>query len=438
MNDSPGKARSDYLSAKEAVELLDIRQHTLYAYVSRGWIGSVKQPGRKDHLYLRSDVERMGARSLARAGHGAVAASAMHHGEPIIPTSITEITADGPRYRGHLATDLVQRRVPFESVAELLWSGVLDEAGAPWEVPPPSKALRALVASLRSPRAGDQLLEIFALVTLHLGVGHGAIADRLRRGQTLQVAREIMRTLVGCCGLASPRGDYVQIRKGQSLAQGFLQAFGGVDSDQNRAAVEAMLILLADHELSPGTLSARVCASSGATLSACIASALCASAGVNVGRVFDRVDRFVQGATSLPALLRRAAAFRARAAAIPGFMHPLYPHGDPRARLLFEMVRRRSPQTRELRAIAHFVDACERETGLHARHELAMVALTRAMQLPPQAPSALFVLGRTAGWVAHVREQRLSGQLLRPRAKFTSAAPGTQAAAPWSDTLDAA
>ncbi|RZJ10182.1 MAG: citrate synthase, partial [Haliea sp.] len=71
-----------------------MRPQTLYAYVSRGWIRSVAQPGQKDKLYSRDDVDRVSKRSAARSGHGAVAASAMNWGEPILPTSITEITPD--------------------------------------------------------------------------------------------------------------------------------------------------------------------------------------------------------------------------------------------------------------------------------------------------------------------------------------------------------
>jgi citrate synthase len=50
--------------------------------------------------------------------------------------------------------------------------------------------------------------------------------------------------------------------------------------------------------------------------------------------------------------------------------------------------------------------------------ELALVLLGIAMGLPKNTSGALFTLSRTAGWVAHVREQRLAGTLLRPRAKF--------------------
>src|SRR4051812_628690 len=110
--------RKGYASSVEAMKLLDVRQQTLYAYVSRGWIRSMPQPGRKDRLYLREDIHRMLARSRAKSGQGAIAAAAMKYwGDPIIPTSITEITPEGPRYRGRLAVDLARCRAPFEAVA---------------------------------------------------------------------------------------------------------------------------------------------------------------------------------------------------------------------------------------------------------------------------------------------------------------------------------
>src|SRR5689334_19850759 len=96
----PAEPRPDYLSARETIALLDIKLQTLYAYVSRGLIRSTSRPGRKERMYLREDVERVHARALARSGHGPVAADAMNLGHAIIPTAITEITAQGPRYRG--------------------------------------------------------------------------------------------------------------------------------------------------------------------------------------------------------------------------------------------------------------------------------------------------------------------------------------------------
>ncbi len=413
----------NYASAPEAMAMLGIRQQTLYAYVSRGWIRSMRQPGRRDRLYLRDDLEKMSARSLARSGHGAVAASAMNWGEPIVPTTITEITPEGPRYRGKLSCDLVRQGASFEAVAELLWTGMWHENGV-WPIVKSNHDLRRLTKSLPSLRDSDQLLEVFALVTLHLGVGRGTIADRIRSGHTLDAARQIIQTLVGCCGLSTPGERYVPMLDGQTISQGLLRALAVAPTDENRRTIEAILIMIADHELSPGAFTARVAASSGSTLHSCIASALCASSGMEVGRLYNRVGELLESARTRPALVARALEFHARGAAVPGFVHPLYPHGDPRAKLLLEIARQRTVGARQMAPVFGFLQEMEERFSLHPRHELAVALLVRAMGLSRYAAGALFVLARTAGWVAHVQEQRITGSLLRPRAKYVGAGAG--------------
>lgn len=410
---------ANYLTAKETTRLLDIKLQTLYAYVSRGLIRSASQPGKKARIYLRSDVERVHARALARSGHGPVAADAMNHGQPIIPTSITEISDRGPSYRGKLATDLAAMAASFESVAELLWTGCWNSESRCWTIAAPSSELLRLINSFSHSCNRDQLLEVFALVTLHLGLSHRTTPKRGQYVDTFDDARQIIGVLVGCAGLAAPQRRYIPILKGQRIAEGLLRALGGDVTSENSEAVSIMLTLLADHELSPGTLSARVAASGGATLHGCIASALCASSGVHVAQVFDHVHDFLAGTSSKAGLLKQAASRQARGETIPGFTHPLYPKGDPRAKMLLDFIRSRKP-SRQLLAICDFVSEIERTTGLHVRHEVPMVALTRAMGLPKQAPSAIFLLSRIAGWVAHIQEQRLSGQMLRPRAHYVS------------------
>lgn len=410
---------AEYLSARETTRLLDIKLQTLYAYVSRGLIRSASQPGKKARIYLRSDVERVQARALARSGHGAVAADAMNHGQPIIPTSITEITERGPSYRGKLATDLAAMGASFESVAELLWTGRWNPASVAWTFAAPSRELVRLINSFSPAGNRDQLPEVFALVTLHLGLCHRAGPRRLQDATAFDDARQLIGVLVACCGLASTQGRYVPMLKGQRIPGGLLRALGGELSPENREAISTMLTLLADHELSPGTLSARVAASGGATLHGCIASALCASSGVHVAQVFDQVHDFLAGASSKAGLLKQATARQSRGETLPGFTHPLYPKGDPRAKMLLDFIRSRNP-SRQLLAMCDFVSEIEQSTGLHVRHEMPMVALTRAIGLPKQAPSAIFLLGRIAGWVAHIQEQGLTGQMLRPRAHYVS------------------
>ena len=105
-------AGNGLLTRTEALEVLAVKPATLYTYVSRGLIRKLATPGKRASLYYREDVERMRARHDARAPAGVVAASAVRYGEPIVPTSITEITPDGPRYRNRLATHLAMRGAP--------------------------------------------------------------------------------------------------------------------------------------------------------------------------------------------------------------------------------------------------------------------------------------------------------------------------------------
>lgn len=413
--------RNAYATAAEAMQLLNVRQQTLYAYVSRGWIRSVRQRGKKAKLYLRDDITRVVVRSAARAGHGAVAAAAMNWGEPIFPTSITEITPQGPRYRDHLAADLVREGRSFEAVAELLWTGELNTPPT-WPVLRHSMELQRLVDMLPTLQASDNILESIALVILLLGMRRGSVAERLQQGRTLPAAREIMQAAVACCGFAGPKRQYRPMREGESIIDGLVASLGITSSDENRECLRAILILMADHELPPGTLSARVVASAGGTLHSCLASALCATSGVDVGRMYERVEAFLGTPQTRTVLLNRAMKLHARGTRVPGFDHPLYPKGDPRATQLLDLARSRSQHSREIRSIFRFLDDIYSGAGLLPRQEFAVVVLARAMNLSPHAPAALFALARIAGWVSHVQEQRASGMMLRPRAKFVKTA----------------
>lgn len=414
----PDATPEPYLPRADALALLDVKPQTLYAYVSRGLIRCVRRPGGgRQSLYSRDDLEKVRSRALARAGHAPTAAAAMRWGEPIIPTAITEITPLGPRYRGRLAVDLVHSGATFESVAELLWSGLPDDEPVTWPVAPvPAEVLR--LARPRSAGA-ERLIELFVPVIAMLGIAPAAVAERTREPMPLPAARQTLQVLAGCLGLLGARPAFRPLRSGESMASGLLRALGADADAENVRAMQAILILLADHELTPSTFAARVTASTGALLHGCVAAALAANSGSEVGRLYDRVRTFVDGARTAQAMMSRARELQARNAAPPGFNHPLYPRGDPRALCLLELTRARRRRPPGLRQLHAFLDEAEARMGLHPRVETGVVALCLAMDLPAQAPGALFTLARTAGWVAHVVEQRTAGFMLRPRAKYT-------------------
>ncbi|WP_213769154.1 citrate synthase [Caballeronia sp. dw_19] len=413
----------DYTTAAEAMSILKVRPQTLYAYVSRGLLHSIAQTGRKGRLYLRDDLRRLEARSLARNGHGPVAASAMNFGEPIISTSVTEITAEGPRYRGRMAVDLARAQAPFEAVAQLLWTGVWNDNAGLWPRVEPWPELNQLIGAARTGSGNSCLLDLFAMVTLHLGCRRQVGQDDGDPMQMIDAARQIIQTLAGCYGLLAPDGSYMPVAGNRSIAQGILDALSIDSTGENWEGINSLLVLLADHELSPATFAARVAASTGCTLHSSVASAFSASSGALIAGMYDGIDQFLDSASTASAMLRRAAALHRQGMAVPGFDHPLYPHGDPRAKYLLELARRRTRQTRQMAEIYRYVEEMAARHGLLPRHELGVVTMTRAIGMPRQTAAALSAFARVAGWVAHIEEQRMFGTVLRPRARFAGGAP---------------
>lgn len=386
-----------FVSAEEACRQLRVKRATLYTYVSRGLIRCVGAPGPDGKRYDAHDVARVAARSAARRGHGAVAAGALRWGEPVLDSAITRAGEDGLCYRGRDVVALA-RGSSFEEVCALLW-GAGDDARAPWEVPGPLP---------QGP--GGFLDRCFAIVRALSPSAHEApraVDPATERARTRSLLAAFVQALPGPgLGAGAPAGSF-----GGRVA-------GALGVPQAARWCDAALILCADHELNVSTFTARVAASAGADLYACLTAALCTFTGPKHGTACARIEIFLD---SLPArgLGRSLKARAARGEGFPGFGHPLYPlRGDPRARALLALVRE-GPQSTAGRAALDLVALVESETGQAPTIDAALVVLRRQLGLPPEAAAALFALGRVAGWAAHVFEQREAGFLLRPRARYT-------------------
>ena len=195
---------ADYLSRDEVLEILGIKRQTLYSYVSRGYIRSVPQAGGHASYYLREDIERVKAKNTARSGHGPAAASAMRWGEPVIVTSITEITEEGPRYRNRLALDLARSRCSFEAAAEYLWTGNWTDEPVVWQsAPAPAEVPDLLAATTRlHPRV--HILQLLTQATLSIGIAEGGSERVGGSGTPVLSARRLIRTLAGVFGFLGP------------------------------------------------------------------------------------------------------------------------------------------------------------------------------------------------------------------------------------------
>jgi citrate synthase len=399
-------SKPEWITAHEAAARLDVKLATLYAYASRRWLVRVPNANGRGSRYARSSVEQLKARHDARAGHGAVAASALRWGEPSLETSISEIRSAGPAYRGHGLLELCEHASSFESVACLLWTGQLREPR--W----PRASVR--VALPRRPT------EPHPLAFLAAAIASAALQDRARAGASdAQEHARAARLLRWLAQIAGGRA----LRCSGSIAECLLAGYGVRATAHALHAVDRALIMSADHELNPSTFAVRVTASTGADLYACLLSGLGALSGPKHGGVSARVEALLR---EIGPPARAAAVVRARLArgeAIPGFGHPLYPGIDPRAAVMLQLAAGVvSAKTRTALATARaLLRAMERADQPAPNIDVALVVLCRALGLPEGAPAALFAVGRMAGWTAHALEQRAQGYVMRPRARYVSA-----------------
>lgn len=233
------------------------------------------------------------------------------------------------------------------------------------------------------------------------------------------------------------------------LVRGWAPAAGATRRAHMERLLDAVLVLSADHELNVSAFTARCVASARAPLAAVVLGALAALGGHRHGAHSDRVEAlFVEVA---PAPRDAAAARRGRAAIpgarrgrpatadgalrggladrlrrgedIPGFGHPLYPEGDPRARLLLDLLAAGMPESPEMESALALADAAWGLLGERPSLDFALVAVARALGLPAGAPLGLFAVGRTAGWIAHALEQYADPRLIRPRARYAGPPP---------------
>jgi citrate synthase len=102
----------------------------------------------------------------------------------------------------------------------------------------------------------------------------------------------------------------------------------------------------------------------------------------------------------------------------------LYRDGDARVAPLLERALSHKPRAPRVRTVAALIDAMARAGRPKPNVDVALAAVCGALELPIGMGPAIFAIGRSAGWIAHVLEQQRTGMLLRPRARFVGVVTG--------------
>ncbi|MBV9281568.1 MAG: citrate synthase family protein [Chloroflexi bacterium] len=397
-----------YLTAREVAEALGVSVATVYAYVSRGLLHSEPSgAGDRSRRYLADDVRKLRERKEYRRDPSRAAGRAMDWGMPILETALTQIVETGPRYRGRDAAELARAHT-IEQVAALLWTGDMEDCGTIFHGGNrPIRTYREEVGRLG--------LDLPPLHRAHLALALASAEDLAGYDLDLQgdaIARTGARILRLMAAVVADEGDPCR-----PIAPALLEGWG-LSRVRTSHLLDAALILCADHELAASSFTARVVASAGAQLHLVVMAALAALQGFRHGGNTGHVEALLREIGE-PGAARRVVAERLRrGAALPGFGHPLYPAGDPRASALLDLTAETDPDSPAL-ALSRAVAATVQEvTGRSPNVDFALVTLVRTLGLPPGSALTLFALGRTVGWIAHAIEQYRQGQLLRPRAVY--------------------
>jgi len=401
-----------YLSADEAASLLGITVTTLYAYVSRGMLRSSPDGDSKRRLYDADEVRRLARRKADGKRAGKVAQKVLDWGVPVLESSITLIADGKLHYRGRDAIDLA-RTATLEEVAALLW-----ECSARRIADAPAAPLAAAQWSAWLKLWSDSAPLDRALVLLPAAAAQMPRVWALGRDAQLDNASGLIRLLASAMISATPSNEPLH----RQLAHAW-----GVRNRAQINVLRAALVACADHELNASTFTVRCITSTGTHLFGAIAGGLSALSGPRHGGETARVAALLDEAARAPDLDRYLATrlahdeHRAAGPALSGFGHPLYPHGDPRARLLLELLEQCAPartSNASMTEVLQMARAVRDTTGAEPTVDFALAAIERVLGLPAGAAFTLFAVGRVTGWIAHAMEQVSDGRLIRPRARY--------------------
>jgi citrate synthase len=391
--------KAPWVEAAEAIRLLGVSRATLYAYVSRGHIRSEPLAGRtRRRRYARDDLERFAARTRERRNPAKAAEQALEWGMPVLESAITLI-ADGRLYYRGCDASVLAGVSSVADVAALLWMGSA-EGG---ELAGPPRQMSA--AQRRSPVVPFVAAAQAALATAG---ARDAIAYDLRARAVVQTGWRIAWQLAGVAvGVDTSRNTI-----DATLANGW-GVPGAVD------LIRATLILCADHELNVSTFAARCVASAGSSPYAVVIAGLAALEGTKHGGTTARIEAAWNALRRTRDLTSALADRLRRDEPTQGFGHPLYPQGDPRAKVLLAML----PKGKETAFAHRLLDAAQTVLGEPPTVDFALVAVARALGLPTGAAFTLFAIGRTIGWIGHAIEQYDKNSIIRPRAKYVGEQP---------------